>query len=93
MAAGGHDAWRTRRRYDVDVHHDSAERNSKEMPIDARVCECCQTSAARTGDGIAASIATVAAEVRDIAIARFSKGVWSQPENLSKDGWQINGCA
>jgi hypothetical protein len=65
----------------------------KEMPIDGRVCECCQTSAVRTPDGIAVVYRDRSAqEVRDIAIARFSKGAWSQPENLSKDGWQINGC-
>jgi hypothetical protein len=33
-----------------------------------------------------------AQEVRDIAISRLTGGVWSQPENLSKDGWQIQGC-
>jgi hypothetical protein len=65
----------------------------KELPIDGRVCECCQTSAVRTQDGIAVVYRDRSPEeIRDIAIARFSKGAWSQPENLSKDGWQINGC-
>ncbi len=65
----------------------------REMPIDSRVCECCQTSAVRTADGIAVVYRDRSAEeIRDIAIARFSKGVWSAPENLSRDGWQINGC-
>ena len=65
----------------------------KEMPIDGRVCECCQTSAVRTPDGIAVVYRDRSdKEVRDIAISRLSKGVWSAPENLSKDGWQINGC-
>lgn len=65
----------------------------KEMVIDDRVCECCQTSAVRTPDGIVAVYRDRSAqEIRDIALARFAKGTWSQPENLSKDGWQINGC-
>jgi BNR repeat-like domain len=65
----------------------------KEMPIDGRVCECCQTSAVRTPDGIAVVYRDRSPqEVRDIFISRYSKGTWSQPENLSKDGWQITGC-
>jgi hypothetical protein len=95
MAAGGHDT-HGEPGGDMTLMYTTIQPNGtlgKELPIDARVCECCQTSAARTGDGIAVVYRDRSPqEVRDIAIARFSKGVWSQPENLSKDGWQINGC-
>ena len=95
MASAGHDT-HAEPSGDMTLMYTTIQPNGtlgKEMPIDARVCECCQTSAARTGDGIAVVYRDRSPqEVRDIAIARFSKGVWSQPENLSKDGWQINGC-
>ena len=31
-------------------------------------------------------------ERRDIASSRLHQGVWSTPQPLSKDGWQINAC-
>ena len=31
-------------------------------------------------------------EIRDIAIARYANGKWSQPEILANDGWEIDGC-
>jgi hypothetical protein len=54
MAAGGHDTHGEPG--DMTLMYTTIQPNGtlgKEMPIDARVCECCQTSAARTGDGIA----------------------------------------
>jgi hypothetical protein len=95
MASAGHDT-HGEPAGDMTLMYTTIQPNGtlgKEMPIDARVCECCQTSAVRTPEGIAVVYRDRSAqEVRDIAIARFAKGVWSQPENLSKDGWQINGC-
>jgi hypothetical protein len=65
----------------------------KELLIDGRVCECCQTSAVRIADSVVVAYRDRSAqEVRDIAISRLTRGTWSQPENLSKDGWKINGC-
>jgi len=65
----------------------------KETLLDGRVCECCQTSAAITPDGVVAVYRDrTDKEIRDISIARFTKDGWSQPEVLSKDNWQINGC-
>jgi hypothetical protein len=31
-------------------------------------------------------------EVRDISIVRLKNGRWSEPQPLSKDGWEIQGC-
>ena len=65
----------------------------KETELDSRVCECCQTSAAATPDGILAVYRDRSEkEIRDISIARHTKDGWSKPEALSKDGWMINGC-
>jgi hypothetical protein len=65
----------------------------KEVLLDSRVCECCQTAAAQTPDGVAVVYRDRSdKEVRDISIVRLKKGKWSKPEPLSKDGWEINGC-
>src|SRR5262249_1983729 len=61
--------------------------------VDGRVCECCQTSAAPTPDGMAVVYRDRSEkEVRDISIVRLKNGQWSEPQPLSKDGWVINGC-
>jgi hypothetical protein len=64
-----------------------------EAALDARVCECCQTSAAMTADGpVVAYRDRSDQEIRDISIVRLRDGKWSQPQSVFKDGWQINGC-
>jgi hypothetical protein len=64
-----------------------------EAQIDGRVCDCCQTSAAVTGEGlIVAYRDRTDKEVRDISILRRVKGKWMPPQVLHEDGWQINGC-
>lgn len=65
----------------------------KEVQLDGRVCECCQTSAAPTPDGVAVVYRDRSEkEVRDISIVRLKNGQWSKPQPLSNDGWEINGC-
>ncbi|HZF39155.1 MAG TPA: sialidase family protein [Blastocatellia bacterium] len=65
----------------------------KEVLLDDRVCECCQTSAAPTLDGMAVVYRDRSErEVRDISIVRLKNGQWSEPQPLSKDGWEIQGC-
>ena len=65
----------------------------EEQLIDARVCDCCPTAAASTADGIVLAYRDRSAdEVRDIAVSRFSKGVWSPPAIVHDDKWQINAC-
>ncbi len=64
-----------------------------EAVLDARVCECCQTSAAMTADGpVVVYRDRSDQEIRDISIVRLRDGKWSQPQSVFKDGWQINGC-
>jgi hypothetical protein len=66
---------------------------SDEAELDDRVCECCQTSAAMTGNGpIAVYRDRSPSEIRDIYIVRQVNGAWSAPQPVYADNWQINGC-
>lgn len=66
---------------------------SDEMLLDARVCECCQTSAAATRDGAVVVYRDRSGEeVRDISVVRLVKGRWTQPRVLHADGWKIDAC-
>jgi hypothetical protein len=67
---------------------------SSESPLDGRVCECCQTSAAQTSEGIVVVYRDRSAEeVRDISIVRLLQdGRWSEPRTVHADGWRIDGC-
>jgi hypothetical protein len=66
---------------------------SEEVLLDGRVCECCTTSATPTPDGMAVVYRDRSErEVRDISIVRLKNGQWSEPQPLSKDGWEIQGC-
>jgi hypothetical protein len=65
----------------------------EEAVLDAKVCECCQTSAAVTAAGpIVVYRDRSDQEVRDISVIRWQAGKWGQPRPLARDGWQINGC-
>lgn len=62
--------------------------------IDGKVCDCCQTSMVRCGDG---SLAVVYRdrhddEVRDIAVLRHTADGWTKPAPLHIDNWKIAGC-
>ena len=64
-----------------------------ETLVDARVCECCSTSAAATDEGVIVAYRDrSASEVRDIYVTRFAGNSWSAPTLVHQDGWQINGC-
>jgi hypothetical protein len=66
---------------------------AEEAQIDGRVCECCQTSAALTSQGVIVAYRDRSEkEVRDIAVARQVKGRWLAPQIVHKDDWQIDGC-
>ncbi len=64
-----------------------------ETPLDERVCECCQTSAAVTSEGaIAVYRDRSPSEVRDIYFVRQANGSWGTPQPVHADNWEINGC-
>jgi hypothetical protein len=72
---------------------DAEGRLGGEALLDERVCDCCQTAAASTERGaIVVYRDRSATEVRDISVMRFEDGLWSEPQVLAADGWQMNGC-
>jgi hypothetical protein len=64
-----------------------------EMTLDSRVCDCCQTAAVRTGDGLFIAYRDRSEkEIRDISYVRRTGDQWTQPKTLHPDGWHIEGC-
>lgn len=61
--------------------------------LDARTCDCCQTSAAMTEQGTVVVYRNRSdREIRDIAITRQVDGHWTEPMIIHADGWEIKGC-
>jgi BNR repeat-like domain len=72
---------------------DAAWQERAEQPIDLRVCDCCPTAAAATANGVVVAYRDrTTDEIRDIAVARFAGGAWSEPTTVHHDGWKIDGC-
>jgi hypothetical protein len=71
---------------------------AKEEVVDPRVCECCQTDAARTAEGTVVVFRNRSEkdargkEIRDIYIARRTAAGWAAPAPVHADGWEITGC-
>lgn len=64
-----------------------------EAELDARVCDCCQTSSALTDQGpIVAYRDRSKGEIRDIAVIRRIDGEWQAPQVIGQDNWKIAGC-
>ena len=73
--------------------YDKAGKQLTESAVDLRVCECCPTTAAVTADGpIVAYRDRSDTEIRDIYVARFVGGKWSEPAPVHRDNWQIAAC-
>jgi hypothetical protein len=72
--------------------YDREWRRTADVEIDGRVCDCCPTSVASTGDGpVIAYRDRSADEVRDVAVSRLAEDSWTAPTPLA-DGWQIHAC-
>ena len=68
-------------------------RLSDERILDPRICDCCQTSAARMGDALVIAYRDRSPEdIRDIWVARRGPEGWEKPRLLAADEWQIPGC-
>jgi hypothetical protein len=66
---------------------------SDEALLDARVCDCCQTDAVRSGTSVVVAYRDRdPEEVRDHSVVRLESGRWSVPRPLPRDGWKIHGC-
>ncbi len=66
----------------------------KEVLVDDRVCECCQTSALRSSDGslLVAYRDRSADEVRDIRVGRIDPEGRVTTRTVHDDNWKIAGC-
>lgn len=65
----------------------------KEVLLDERTCECCQTSLARTADGLLVAYRDRGPEeVRDIYVTRLEGESWSVPHPVARDEWRQNAC-
>ena len=72
---------------------DKAFKQVEETEIDARVCECCPTTAAVTADGVITAYRNRSEdEVRDNYVARFVNGQWTAPRPVFNDNWKIAAC-
>lgn len=61
--------------------------------LDAKTCDCCQTSSAITDLGPVVVYRNRSdREIRDIAITRLLDGKWTEPAIIHPDGWEISGC-
>ena len=68
-------------------------KQAAEVPLDARVCECCPTSAIVTSDGVIAAFRDRSPdEVRDIFVTRLEAGKWTTPVPIHQDGWKVPAC-
>lgn len=62
-------------------------------PLDARVCDCCQTDAAVTTEGpVVVYRDRSPEEIRDISIVRRTGDGWTAPVRVHPDEWRIEGC-
>ena len=65
----------------------------EEYELDARTCDCCQTTSVITDNGpIVIYRDRSANEIRDISIVRQVTGEWTAPKAIHEDNWQIKGC-
>ena len=68
-------------------------KQTSEMAVDLRVCECCPTAAAVTSEGpIVAYRNRTEDEVREIFVSRLENGRWTEPKAVHADGWKIAAC-
>jgi hypothetical protein len=71
----------------------NGQRFEGETVLDADVCTCCQTDAARVGDDLLVAYRDrTAEEIRDVSLVRRRDGAWQKPRPLHADGWHIAAC-
>src|SRR5690606_755003 len=72
---------------------DGALRKSSEVEVDARVCDCCQTSVAPTARGpLLVYRGRADGEIRDIHATRLEGEAWTTPKPVHADGWVMPAC-
>ncbi|MGB5739353.1 MAG: sialidase family protein [Woeseia sp.] len=64
-----------------------------EQEIDALTCDCCQTDAVSTRDGIIVAYRDrTLQEIRDIYVSRRDGSTWTTGIPVANDDWEIGGC-
>ncbi|HJQ97467.1 MAG TPA: hypothetical protein VJ826_04080 [Candidatus Polarisedimenticolaceae bacterium] len=64
-----------------------------EVALDARVCDCCKTSAAWSSAGpIVAYRDRADDERRDISVVTRDGTTWAKPADVRNDGWVLTAC-
>jgi hypothetical protein len=72
---------------------DRAWKQTTDVSVDDRVCDCCPTSVAVTAEGpVLAYRDRSVDETRDIYVSRLASGEWSAPKAVHHDGWRIAAC-
>jgi hypothetical protein len=72
---------------------DASWRPSADVVVNERVCECCQTAAVVTSDGLLAAFRDRSdKEIRDIAVSRLEDGTWTPPQVVHGDNWEVLVC-
>lgn len=72
---------------------DAGLQPAPETAVDETVCDCCQTDVAISARGpVLVYRDRTAAEIRDVAVARFEDGAWAKPVPVHVDGWKMPAC-
>jgi hypothetical protein len=72
---------------------DRSWKQTADATVDARVCECCSTTAAVTTYGVLAAFRDRSEkEIRDIAVSRLENGKWTASSRVHNDNWEIDAC-
>jgi hypothetical protein len=72
---------------------DSSWKQTSDQLANLRVCDCCQTSAATTPDGVVVAFRDRSdKEIRDIHVTRLDHGMWTDPQPVHQDNWEIDSC-
>ncbi len=75
----------------AEIGDDGAPRN--QTLLDARACDCCQTSAGLTSEGpVLVYRDRSESEIRDISVVRRVGSEWTAPATLHADGWYMPAC-
>lgn len=65
----------------------------QEWELDNRVCDCCQTAAVETAEGITVFYRDRSEnEIRDISVVRLKNNEWTEPTPLMVELWEMPAC-
>jgi hypothetical protein len=72
---------------------DASWTQGPEQRVDARVCECCPTTAVATADGVLTAFRDRSPrEIRDINVSLLDNGTWTPARPVHVDNWMIEAC-